>query len=161
MTVTHATASTVGNPAAAHQPDAGDWDAAHEGTNDHGHTVTADGGLIAPLAAAVTAAATPGTDIVAAGFLSFVTVTSANADHWVNLPAPVPGTVIILNVGATGYEMRSSAPSTVAINGGTGATAESAIPANSTCVMICVSATAWKGFFLDADSDVAKVEAAA
>jgi hypothetical protein len=27
--------------------------------------------------------------------------------------------------------------------------------------MICVTALAWKGFFLDADSDLAKVEAAA
>lgn len=161
MGVTHTTDAPDANPAATFAPRGSEWDATHLGTNDHLHTATADGGLIAPLAAAVTAAATPGADITAAGFLSFVTVTSANADHWVNLPAPVPGTVIILNVGATGYELRSSSPTTIAINGGTGAAAESAIAANSTIIAICISATAWKAFFLDADSDLAKVEAAA
>lgn len=90
-----------------------------------------------------------------------VTVTSANADHIVVLPAPVVGKQIVLHNGATGYELRTTSPTTIAINGGTGAAAESAIPANSTCFMTCVTATAWKGFFLDADSDVAKVEAAA
>lgn len=100
--------------------------------------------------------------IAAAGGVQFVTVTSANADHIVVLPTPTPGTLVILHVGANGYEMRSSAPTTVLINGGTGGAAvESAIAAESTCFMFCVSATAWKGWFLDADSDLAKVEAAA
>lgn len=96
-----------------------------------------------------------------AGRLQHVTVTSADANHIVVLPTPTPGTIVVLHVGATGFELRSSAPATVAINGGAGADAESAIAADSTCVMVCVSATAWKGFFLDADGDLAKVEAAA
>ena len=104
--------------------------------------------------------ATTGT-IADAGGIQFVTVTSSNADHIVILPTPTPGIVAILHVGANGFELRSSAPATVAINGGSGADAESAIAANSTVIAICVSATAWKAFFLDADSDVAKVEAAA
>lgn len=96
------------------------------------------------------------------GRLQHVTVTAGgDADAIIVLPTPTPGTIVVLHVGATGFELRSSAPASVAINGGTGATAESAIPANSTCVMICVSATAWKGFYMDADGDLAKVEAAA
>ena len=91
----------------------------------------------------------------------FVTVTSSDANHIIVLPPPVVGHILILHNGSTGYELRTSAPATIGINGGTGSSAESAIAANSTVVMICVSATSWKGFFLDADSDLAKVEAAA
>jgi hypothetical protein len=101
-----------------------------------------------------------GTGQISAG-TSYVTVTSADANNIITLPAPVIGHEIVINIGATGFELRSSAPSTIAINGGTGSAGESAIAANSTCKVICVSATAWKGFFLDADSDLAKIEAAA
>lgn len=100
--------------------------------------------------------------IADAGRLQHITVTSADANHIIVLPTPTPGTIVVLDVGATGFELRSNAPSTVLINGGTGGAAvESAIPANSTAVMFCVTATAWKGFYMDADSDLAKVEAAA
>jgi len=92
---------------------------------------------------------------------SHVTVTCDDANKIIILPTPTPGTIVILNNGATGYELRSSAPGSVAINGGTGTAAESAIAANSTVIAICISATAWKAIFLDADGDVAKVEAAA
>jgi hypothetical protein len=92
---------------------------------------------------------------------TYVAVTSANANHIVILPAPTPGRQVVINVGANGFELRSSAPATVAINGGAEANAESAIAANSTIIAICISATAWKAIFLDADSDVAKVPAAA
>jgi len=93
--------------------------------------------------------------------LQFVTVTCDDANKIIVLPTPTPGTIVILNNGATGYELRSSAPGTVAINGGSGANAEAAIAANSTVIAICISATAWKAIFLDADADVAKTEAAA
>jgi hypothetical protein len=100
--------------------------------------------------------------IADAGKLQFIIVTCDDANKIIVLPTPTPGTIVILHNGATGYELRSSAPSTVLINAGTGGPAvESAIPANSTAVMFCVTATAWKGFFMDADSDLAKVEAAA
>jgi hypothetical protein len=125
--------------------------------------ITATAGFNYPVVARTATAdgLTTGT-IAAAGMFQFVAVTSANADHIIVLPTPTPGTIVILNVGANGFELRSSAPTTVLINGGTGGAAvESAIAANSTVVMICVTATAWKGFFLDADSDLAKVEAAA
>lgn len=102
------------------------------------------------------------TGIIAdAGMLQFVTVTSASADNIVVLPTPTPGTIVILHVAATGYELRSSTPTTVGINGGTGAAAESAIGANTTVVMICATATSWKGLQLGSDGTLAKVEVAA
>jgi hypothetical protein len=118
---------------------------------------------LSALAVAVTATSdglTTGT-IAERGVYQFVQVTSANSTDIVVLPAPTPGRTVVLNVGANGFKLKSSAPATVGINGGTGASAVSAIAASSTCVMTCVSATSWKGFFMDADSDVAKVAAAA
>lgn len=99
--------------------------------------------------------------IADAGRLQHVTVTSASADNIIVLPTPTPGTIVVLAVGATGFELRSSDPETVAINGGTEAAAESAIAADSVVVAVCVSATDWRAFFMDADGDVAKVPAAA
>lgn len=99
--------------------------------------------------------------IADAGLIQFVSVTSADANHIIVLPTPTPGRIVVLDNGATGYELRSSAPATIAINGGAAADAESAIAANSTVLAICISATAWKAIYLDADADVAKVEAAA
>lgn len=74
-----------------------------------------------------------------------VTVTSANADHILTLPAPALGKRIIIVNGATGYELRSSSPTTIGINGGTGADAESAIAANMVLELICATATNWIG----------------
>lgn len=91
----------------------------------------------------------------------FVTVTSANANHIITLPTPTPGTAIALYVAATGYELRTSAPATVGINGGTGANAESAIPAGSLTVCVCVSDTAWRCTDQAADGSVVTTEVAA
>jgi len=113
-----------------------------------------------PADVAVTAVATTGAAIADAGLLQFVTVTSDNADKIVILPTPTPGTIVILRNGATGYELRSSAPGTVAINGGTGANAESAIAANTMVIAICTSATTWQAIGL-AGTTLAAVEAAA
>lgn len=82
------------------------------------------------------------TGTIAAG-TRYVTVTSANADHIIALPAPVVGNVVQLKNGATGYELRTSAPATISINGGAEADAESAIAANTLVTCTCVSATAW------------------
>lgn len=98
--------------------------------------------------------------IEAAGKLQFVSVVSDNANKIIILPAPVPGTIVILRNGATGYELRSSAPATVAINGGTGASAESAIAANAMVIAVCTTATAWQAISL-AGTTLAAVEAAA
>ncbi len=76
-----------------------------------------------------------------------VTVTNqTNGDDIVILPEPIVGRIVILSNGATAYELRSSAPATIGINGGTGASAESAIPASTTAWLICESLTTWKGF---------------
>ena len=122
--------------------------------------------LTGQLAAYPTAARTATPDgsgtgtIAAAGMLQFVTVTSADANHIVVLPTPTPGTIVILRNGATGYELRSSAPATVAINGGTGASAESAIAANTMVIAVCTSATTWQAIGI-AGATLAGVEAAA
>ena len=110
---------------------------------------------------AVTATVAGDGTAVIADTTTHATVTSSASTKIVTLPAPTPGRMLVIDVGANGFKLQSTAPATIAINGGTGASAVSAIAANSTCVMICVSATAWKGFYLDADSDVAKVAAAA
>lgn len=118
-------------------------------------------GKMAAVARTATAAGTTTGTIADAGMLQFVEVTSDDANKIIILPTPTPGRIVILNNGATGYELRSSTPASIAINGGSGANAESAIAASSTVIAICISATAWKAIFLDADADVAKVEAAA
>ena len=121
------------------------------------------GQLAAYPTAARTATADPGGTtgvIAAAGMLQFVTVTSDSAAKVITLPAPTPGTIVILRNGATGYELRSSDPATVAINGGAGAGAESAIAANSMVIAVCTSATTWQAIGLAA-ATLAAVEAAA
>lgn len=94
-------------------------------------------------ATAVTATADGLTTGIVPDGAAFVVVTSGNADHIVTLPAPVPGRVVRLINGATGYELRSSAPATVAINGGAAANAESAIAATTLVTCVCTSATTW------------------
>ncbi len=114
----------------------------------------------ATVARTATADGTGTGTIAAAGLLQFVTVTSADANHIVVLPAPTPGTIVILRNGATGYELRSSAPATVAINGGAAANAESAIAASTMVIAVCTSSTTWQAIGL-AGTTLAAVEAAA
>lgn len=113
-----------------------------------------------PVARTATAAGLTTGTIADGGVLTFVTVTSDSADKIIILPTPSPGAIVILVNGATGYELRSSAPATVAINGGAEADAESAIAASTLVIAICKSATAWAAFSL-AGTTLAAVEAAA
>ncbi len=92
---------------------------------------------------------------------TFVTVTCDDANKIIVLPTPTPGRVVTIVNGATGYELRSSAPATVAINGGTGASAESAIGASVVVVARCVSATRWICTNYAAAGTVSATEAAA
>jgi len=109
---------------------------------------------------ATTTGATTGT-IADAGVFQHVNVTSDSAAKIIILPTPTPGTIVVLAVTSTGYELRSSAPSTVLIGGGTGGAAvESAIPADSVAVLYCTSATSWLGFTITGTT-LAAVEAAA
>jgi len=129
-------------------------------------TFTLTGALVASVgvqAAAVARTATAdgtGTGTIADN-TSHVTVTSDDANKIIVLPTPTPGRKVTIFVGATGFELRSSAPATVSINGGAGASAESAIGANVVVHMTCVSATAWTGFQQSSDGTLAAVEAAA
>ena len=96
--------------------------------------------------------------------VSFVTVNAdSDADHIVILPSPIPGTIVYLTETATtGYELRSSDPANIAINGGSEANAESAVPGTATYVRcVCVSRTSWIANMFDADGDEAKLPAAA
>jgi hypothetical protein len=98
--------------------------------------------------------------ITSRGMLNFITVTSSDANFIIVLPAPTPGTIVILRNGSTGYELRSSAPATVAINGGTDTAGESAIAASAMVIAICTTATTWQAISLAATT-LAAVEAAA
>ena len=92
---------------------------------------------------AVTATADGAGPAVVPDGAAFAAVTSGDANHIVTLPTPTPGAVVALSSGATGYELRTSAPATVALNGGSGANAESAIAANTLVVCVCRTPSAW------------------
>lgn len=108
-----------------------------------------------------TATATGATTGTISAGVTHVVVTSDSADKIIILPAPVLGLVVTIINGTTGYELRSSAPATIGINGGVGAAAESAIAASMINVLTCVSATAWIGSSLTAAGVVGVVEVAA
>ena len=96
------------------------------------------------LTEARTATAAPGgaTGVISTN-TDFVTVTCDDANKVITLPTPTPGVVVAISNGATGYELRSSTPASVAINGGVAANAESAIPADTLVICVCRTATAW------------------
>jgi hypothetical protein len=93
--------------------------------------------------------------------VQFVVPTWGGANNILILPSPQPGKIVIIAGAATGGELRSSAPATVAINGGTGAAAESAVAASQMVIAICESATSWKAFTIASDGTTAGLEAAA
>ena len=93
--------------------------------------------------------------------VQFVVPTWGSASNIIVLPSPEPGKVVIIAGAATGGELRTNAPATVGINGGTGASAESAVAANQMVVAICESATSWKAFTIASDGTTAGLEAAA
>ena len=84
-----------------------------------------------------------------------------DANHILILPSPKPGKVVIIAGATTGGELRTNAPATVAINGGTDTAAESAIAANQMVIAICESATSWKAFTIASNGTTAGLEAAA
>ena len=112
-----------------------------------------------PVAQAVTA--TDAGAAIDAGSQYVSVDADGDANHIVVLPAPVVGNIIHIHVGLTGCELRSSDPSTIAINGGIGASAESALPANSLTVCVCTSATTWVAYEIAANGAVSAAEVAA
>jgi hypothetical protein len=93
--------------------------------------------------------------------IQFVVPTWGNANNILILPSPQPGKIVIIAGAATGGELRSSSPTTVAINGGTGVDAESAVAANELVIAICESSVSWKAFTIASNGTTAGLEAAA
>lgn len=108
-----------------------------------------------------TATATGATTGTISAGTTHVVVTATDANHIIILPAPVPGLKITLLNGATGYELRSSSPTTIGINGGVGANAESAIAASTVVKVECVSVTNWIASTVTAAGVVGVAEVAA
>ena len=86
---------------------------------------------------------------------------SANSAHFVQLPAPVIGTEVTIIENGTACKLVTSAPATVGISGGTGASASVTIAANTIVKLICTSATNWRGIVLSATIGTAPVQVAA
>lgn len=122
--------------------------------NVTGTAIKAVSGVIATAAGATT-----GT--IPAGATFVTTTASASADHIIILPAPVIGQWLYIAGNSRGYELRSSAPATIAINGGAGENAESAVGANVDVLAVCTSATTWKAWTIAAIGTLAALEAAA
>ena len=106
-------------------------------------------------------ASTAGTQIPEERLVQFVIPTWGNANNILILPAPDPGKIVIIAGAATGGELRTTAPATIAINGGSAANAESAVAANQMVILICESATSWKAFTIASNGTIAGLEAAA
>lgn len=106
-------------------------------------------------------ASTAGTQIPDERLVQFVIPTWGNANNILILPAPDPGKIVIVAGAATGGELRTTAPATIAINGGSAANAESAVAANQMVILICESATSWKAFTIASNGTIAGLEAAA
>jgi hypothetical protein len=109
-----------------------------------------------PLAATATGANIPEDALV-----QMVIPTWGSASNILILPTPTPGKVVIVAGAATGGKLQSSAPATIAINGGTGASAVSAVAASKMAIAICESATSWKVFGIASDGTIAGLAAAA
>ena len=106
-------------------------------------------------------ASTAGTQIPDERLVQLVIPTWGNANNILILPAPDPGKIVIIAGAATGGELRTTAPATIAINGGSAANAESAVAANQMVILICESATSWKAFTIASNGTIAGLEAAA
>ena len=119
--------------------------------------------MLSTVARTATAAGlTTGTIADGAGQLQIIVVTCDDANKIIILPTPVVGTIIVIINGTTGYELRSSSPTTIGINGGVAADGESAIPASTTAILVCETLTNWKGFQMSSTAGtLAKVEVAA
>jgi hypothetical protein len=93
---------------------------------------------------ALVSSSLPGTAKIPAG-AAVVVVTAGTANDVLVLPDPVVGQeIVIIKPAAGAFELRSSAPATIAINGGVGAAAEAAILTTSRIVrVICTSLTTW------------------
>jgi hypothetical protein len=93
--------------------------------------------------------------------IQLVIPTWVAVDNILILPPATPGRIVIVAGAATGGELRTTSPTTIGINGGTGAAAESAIAANMMVLLICESATNWKGLTIASNGTVTTLQVAA
>jgi hypothetical protein len=128
----------------------------HKILNELLNAFSSNGPGLVPLIATDT-----GTRIPDERLVQLVIPTWGNANNILILPTPDPGKIVIIAGAATGGELRTTAPATIAINGGTGAAAESAVAANQMVICICESATSWKAFTIASNGTTAGLEAAA
>ena len=68
---------------------------------------------------------------------------TGQVNHWITLPTPTPGKKLLLLGGGFQYELRSSTPATVKINGVGVANNELAVAASQALECICYNATNW------------------
>jgi len=122
---------------------------------------TVGGPSLQPTAVAVIATAAGLTTGTIPDGTSFASVTSSAANQQVILPAPTPGLLLRIYVGANGFDLKSSAPATVAINGGTGSAVKSAVPANTTVYLSCETTLLWKAYKQTIDGTLTALAAAA
>ncbi|GAF82106.1 unnamed protein product, partial [marine sediment metagenome] len=112
------------------------------GTSTMTGAVTCAAGVQSAAVARAATLAGDGTGVIGDGE-SWITATASDADAIITLPTPTPGNIVYIFTDATGCELRSSAPATVAINGGAAASAEAALGASTLNRAFCTSATTW------------------
>lgn len=110
------------------------------------------GSQVTPTARTATADGT-GTGAIAAG-TSSVAVTSDSASKYINLPPPVAGNSIMLNVGSNGFRLQTTTPASISINGISGASNYLQVPANSQAFAFCLSSTAFMVFIFTSSGDL-------
>ena len=113
--------------------------------------------------AVVASPAGTGTNCTISDTATYITASSgaADANSWIILPTPTPGRAIDILVGATGLELRSTSPTTVGINGGTAANAESALTAGSLNHLLCTTSGNWMGYSYTSAGTAAVLQVAA
>jgi len=121
-------------------------------------TATFTAGSQSSAVAVVATADGSGTGTISSG-TAFALVASADANNIVVLPSPIIGNIVHIFAG-TAFELRSNDPTTVAINGGTAAGAESEVGAGVLVKCVCTSATTWVANTFAADGTEAKLAAA-
>lgn len=100
-------------------------------------------GWVDPSSVAVTATANGLTTGLIPATANFVTVTSANADHQISLPAATVGKTMTIKVGSTGCELIAVTAADKVNNVVVGATNEAALTANCTYYLQYVAANTW------------------
>ena len=117
-------------------------------------------GIQSVATAVVAAGEAPGTVIADGTSVATVTV-NTDLNDVVVLPAPVPGNVVWLLSAAVAYELRSSTPASIEINGGSGAGAESAVAVTDYVTRcVCLDATHWIVTHYAADGTESAADAA-